>query len=665
MTRYGFDQLDENNERRNIHLSVKYGKNGKPYSHGTGLGYTLSILPAVAAAEVLHWWYGIPQTQVFPLQASWPIHLFAPMINPLWAAVLILGLITWLQNLGFNKKNALWWSVLIFLTTNLFPLSKHTFAHTGFTALLVWTTLSLHQTILKKSTRWAVLTGLFFGGVTMFYNVSFLFTIPALVAYALSLWWPNRPKKFLLSTLWRPWGKLGLFVLLGYFPGFLLYRWYNLLRNVPESSDVAALENVGSSVIQGSFFHPLLTYEALWGIFFSPGRSIFVYSPILLILVLWWSKLQRKYRNEIILASVLSLTYLAVYTTFSATTVSGTEVLWHGESSYGPRYFSSLLPFLGILIATICQQLKSKISLAVVSSLFLLSFGVQVLGIVLPYQVKTNSLPLTVIVADRNYNFLSYTHWFPALSAPVRLSKYFLTTLKEQPAQWQTNPFSTELIDGFGPPDFFMGSLNRNIEGTAYLAFQQDQTAPLQTLEFSLYNVPLIASEAGTLTTDILLGDTLLGTVDTKVSSRSALRVSLPNTLTAGPHTLEIRTNNVTQISPLVTPKQALLLTGLTANNQPISLQRTRVPFITQATNHTPPYPYRNWSRQNTSWWRIWELRQYGFQHSLDFWWLRLRLFWDIPQRFITMLLIGNLTAIGLSLWATVWTGKKWLRTKI
>lgn len=117
----------------------------------------------------------------------------------------------------------------------------------------------------------------------------------------------------------------------GLLPGAALLAWYNLARfGTPVASGYAS---------EGSLFTtPLL--EGLYGLLFSPGKSVFLYAPALLLalpggLLLW----RRGTRAPVILAGGLFLSHLLLYARWGE---------WHGGGVWGPRF---LLPVVAPLLA--------------------------------------------------------------------------------------------------------------------------------------------------------------------------------------------------------------------------------------------------------------------------------------------------------------------------
>lgn len=111
----------------------------------------------------------------------------------------------------------------------------------------------------------------------------------------------------------------------------------------------------------------------LYGILFSPGRSLFLYSPILL-LALWGALLLWRQDRPLALACLLTiLNYLLLI------------ALWHrwdGGWTWGSRLLTPIIPLTGVLLAAAIEQIWRKPALmALVLFLAVLGLGVQLLAL--------------------------------------------------------------------------------------------------------------------------------------------------------------------------------------------------------------------------------------------------------------------------------------------
>lgn len=145
--------------------------------------------------------------------------------------------------------------------------------------------------------------------------------IPALVGYVLWRGWHDTtrtPMRRLVPLIWFGVGLL---------PGVALVVWYAMARfGTPFAS------GYGSEA--DAFTTPMLT--GLYGLLFSPGKSLLLYAPPVLLLA--WP-LARRSRAETVLVAVLALGHLLLYARWHA---------WEGGGVWGPRL---LLPIVPLLVA--------------------------------------------------------------------------------------------------------------------------------------------------------------------------------------------------------------------------------------------------------------------------------------------------------------------------
>lgn len=87
--------------------------------------------------------------------------------------------------------------------------------------------------------------------------------------------------------------------------------------------------------------------EALQGFLFSPGKSIFLYAPIVFVGVLAIPRAVRRYPAEVALLLSMVLLNLLFFSRFR---------FWHGDNAWGPRYLQLVLPLLVVLVAPVLER---------------------------------------------------------------------------------------------------------------------------------------------------------------------------------------------------------------------------------------------------------------------------------------------------------------------
>lgn len=111
----------------------------------------------------------------------------------------------------------------------------------------------------------------------------------------------------------------------------------------------------------------------VFGYLLSPGRSIFLYAPPVILGLLAWPRFYRAYRAEALLILSITAIYLVIYSTY---------VVWHGGWSFGPRYLLAVIPFLVLPVIFLPE---SRPVLALAAGLVAAGVGVQLLGVMVNY----------------------------------------------------------------------------------------------------------------------------------------------------------------------------------------------------------------------------------------------------------------------------------------
>lgn len=157
-----------------------------------------------------------------------------------------------------------------------------------------------------------------------------------------------------------------LLALVGFVPLVALALWHNWLKTGSPWS-------AGYQIPNGVFSGDLL--PALYGFLLSPGRSVFLYSPPLLLLVPALGAAWRQRRAETLFLGSLILIGLLWNSKFRA---------WHGDYCWGPRYLVPFIPLALLLLLpwlpAALERGRTQLRRALIVSLFVLGFGVQVLG---------------------------------------------------------------------------------------------------------------------------------------------------------------------------------------------------------------------------------------------------------------------------------------------
>lgn len=115
---------------------------------------------------------------------------------------------------------------------------------------------------------------------------------------------------------------------LGFLPGLLMILSYNYIR-------YGSITNTGYRAVGGVMVENVLL--STWGFLFSPGKSIFLYAPPLVLAVLGMRRFWRLHRSTVLLMLATIVPLVLFYGRFPS---------WPGDWAWGPRYLVFAVPVL-------------------------------------------------------------------------------------------------------------------------------------------------------------------------------------------------------------------------------------------------------------------------------------------------------------------------------
>jgi hypothetical protein len=631
--------------RENVHMSVYKGRDGKTYSL-TGLGYSLAFLPSVALTDIVYNIYDIAPSVNFPLENDWLILLTASFTNVFFTALLGAVMFLYLKEIKLKNRTALLISFITIIATNLFVYSKHLMPHSMFVTFLVTTFYFLKVYSRTKKPKHMLFSGLSYGVVIITYNTSFLLAIPPLIAYFLLLTKPKVNINYIKRLV-----SISIYFVLGLLPFITIYSWFENTR-----SSVNINITPGSAVTKFSshiFSNMPLTvfFEGLFGQLFSPGRSIFIYTPLLLIPILFWHKITKKIRAEWLTLIVISVVFISFYSTlFSVGRVDqGIAGLWHGESSWGPRYLTPIIPFAMLVVGYIYQKLSKKHKLFVFYPLVVAGIIVQLLGTVLPYQVKYHNLQKKFFVNSTEYTMYLYSNLLPRYSPLITMAKETVKLVKRLPDTIDNGTYNVRFYDGIDFP-FDVGPERwRSIDRKGHIKFDNTKEG-IKQITFDLINHPIATTEAR-VKIDFLLNNTNLNLTPETLNVTERERI----TLEVKPDTLKPTNNNLvieTEFSETDIAEKQRQIVGLISifiNGDQVNLESIDIPYVSDLGPKLTGVEYKNWGGLDRDPWKYWHIHTQMYERLPDFWWARNLYYWDIPNMLITSLFIGNIAILLLS----------------
>jgi hypothetical protein len=219
----------------------------------------------------------------------------------------------------------------------------------------------------RPTWRQAVLLGLWAG---LLVNAKPVFLLSGLGAGLFLIWELRRQRRALLLV--------ASVSLAASIPLGAMYLYYNYLRwgSIFSTGYGIAFSGAGvSTAVGGLHESPLVGF---YGMFFSIGKSVFLYSPPLLIALYGFPRFVKRYRH-VALAMLLTI--------FPDLYVHAQMISWAGDYAWGPRYMIFALGVLLVPAGFLVQEwlenlhkLRRVVAIASLSVIFLAGAAVTYLG---------------------------------------------------------------------------------------------------------------------------------------------------------------------------------------------------------------------------------------------------------------------------------------------
>ncbi len=281
--------------------------------------------------------------------------------------------------LGFDRKVAKLSVLIWFLGTTVLFYSQ---VHHENNQLLLFTLLGYACAlayIQKRRFVFASLSGLFLGLDVLIRTTSIIHVFTVFLFFSICWLGPNKS----FSGAVKSFG----FWILGFLPPTLFGRWWDYRRF---GSYLLTASTAGSRELQNNHFlmdkYPNFPFSnppsvGIWGVLFSPCKSIFIYDPLLLpsfILLFWSWKRLNFYTQVYILTNLLNLGIHIVFTS--------RLIFWHGDMSWAARYHVTSVHLLLIpLIPLFIQYLLALKGLKawIIKAIVVFAIFVQLCSVVL------------------------------------------------------------------------------------------------------------------------------------------------------------------------------------------------------------------------------------------------------------------------------------------
>jgi hypothetical protein len=385
-------------------LNTVQGTDGRYYSQ-YGLGQSILAIPLFLIGDAVdrHASAGLVSYFSGPRKSDWrgsAAIFFVSLLNELVTPLTCLLVFLFGLRLGFEPRVALAVTCLLGLATLTWTYAASFFQHPLETLLL----LASVYTVLANRERWrarhAAVAGMCFA-FGVFVRVSLLLLLPALLAYVVVVAARRRLDQ---SAGGGPtWPRQVIAALLH--PGALRSAAaFSLPVIAVLGADLALnaarfgtpwLLHAGAQ--EEGFSNPLV--YGLYGYLVTPGRSVLIYSPPLVMAVLGFRQFAREQRELALLSGAIFSVYLVVYSKFTS---------WDGGWSFGPRYLVATLP---LLLLPVGYALATRAGRLLAGALGVAGVAVQILGLSVNVSAVYWSWRLTRLSPDDAYLYV------PAISA--------------------------------------------------------------------------------------------------------------------------------------------------------------------------------------------------------------------------------------------------------
>jgi hypothetical protein len=272
-----------------------------------------------------------------------------------FAALAVCFFFLLLRQLGVSASASLLATALVGLGTPIFSYSAWLFSEPLSAAVLLGTALLVfwrrHQPITVSR---AAVAGLMLGMMTWIRPTNVL----AIAVFALAM--VVRDGKAALRSA------AVLCLASGVGTVALLVRDVRLFGN---PFDFGYPTTAGGVKLENSFDTPLAT--GLWGFLLSPGKSVFLFAPPVLLAIAGLPRLWKMDRGLTTLATVFPLTYLLFYARYA---------YWEGGYCVGPRYLVPAIPLLCLGLGACLAAGAARARIAAITCL-VLGAAVQIISL--------------------------------------------------------------------------------------------------------------------------------------------------------------------------------------------------------------------------------------------------------------------------------------------
>jgi hypothetical protein len=336
-----------------------HGRGGRLYSW-YGIGQSLLMLPADLVGTWISRWHIFSDYQDDPSIRSIVVSYST---NILICVLTALVAFRFLRQLRFGEKESvLGVLALLFCTTHLYYTQN--MQENNYIMLLTLAGFSFQYEWLRTGSKRALVIGSAALGLNLLTRITTALDIAAVGVFLLLLLWfekPDRSEARNFSALGhRVWEYVKVAAPI-YFVFALVERAYSFYRFGSWTGTYLPIfareQRLQDPTLPANFPWSTPFHEGFLGALFKPEKSIFLFDPLLVLvvvlLVLLWPRLEREVRGYAIATLFMLLAYLCFYARYA---------YWAGDFSWGDRYVETPVEFVALLTVPLLLRHRESLS---------------------------------------------------------------------------------------------------------------------------------------------------------------------------------------------------------------------------------------------------------------------------------------------------------------
>jgi len=285
------------------------------------------------------------------------LYLCAVMSVPFISSLTIILFLLAAIELGFKKGASLAAAVLLGTATMIWPYSRFGFSEPLQAFALTGAVLFAFRTRTRGTTLSSMLCGTMLGILILTKSANLL-AAPALAVYIyLQAGKTTRERIIHRASFAAP---------------LIIFLAFLLLYNDTRYGSPFVLGYSSGRDAEFGFGTPFAA--GLYGFLLSPGKSIFLYSPVIIAALAGIPAFHRRNRGENFLIWAIVVPVMLMYSCWWA---------WHGDWCWGPRFFVPVIPLVMIPLLPVLESLPAagRVTRASFGALVAVSVFIQVLGV--------------------------------------------------------------------------------------------------------------------------------------------------------------------------------------------------------------------------------------------------------------------------------------------